>query len=87
MPTCRPCRAKNLKIGLIPARCAARNAAGNKHCHIAYITGVFVSAYRTVCQFVGVLRSKTNISYTVILFYGRGSAYLGQFLLRCLSCS
>jgi len=34
--TCRPCGAKNLKIGLwvneIPAACAARNAAGNKHC-------------------------------------------------------
>ena len=32
--TCRPCGAKNLKIGLwvtsIPARCAARNAAGNE---------------------------------------------------------
>ena len=32
--TCRPCGAKNLKIGLwvtyIPARCSARNAVGNK---------------------------------------------------------
>jgi len=33
--TCRPCGAKNLKIGLseIPAGCASRNAAGN---HFGY---------------------------------------------------
>ena len=28
--TCRPCGAKNLKIGL-PAACAVRNAAGDKN--------------------------------------------------------